>query len=56
VRKEVKKVVTQYLTEYVTQNEEVMKTVIEKVNLSAKARVAAKLARETVMRKNALIG
>lgn len=55
VRKEVKKVVMDYLTEYVNGNEDIMKNVIEKVKLSAKARVAAKLARETVMRKNALV-
>jgi DNA gyrase subunit B len=51
----VKAVVVEYLTQYVKDNEDVMKNVIEKVKLSAKARVAAKLARETVMRKNALI-
>lgn len=55
VRGEVKAVVVEYLTQYVKDNEDVMKNVIEKVKLSAKARVAAKLARETVMRKNALI-
>ncbi len=56
VRKEVYKVVKKYLAEYFAKNPEIVKAIIEKVKLSAKARVAAKLARETVMRKNSLIG
>lgn len=56
VRKEVAKVVKWFLQNYFQENEDTIKNVVEKVKLSAKARVAAKLARETVMRKSALIG
>lgn len=41
---------------YFAEHDDVVTNIIEKVKLSAKARVAAKLARETVMRKNALVG
>jgi len=56
VRKEVAKIVKAAFKKYFTENEDVVMNIIEKVQLSAKARVAAKLARETVMRKNALVG
>ncbi|MFZ5341863.1 MAG: hypothetical protein ACOZBL_04980 [Patescibacteria group bacterium] len=46
--------VYEYLKQYFTENEEVFKTVVEKIKLSAKARMAAKLAKETVLRKNAM--
>jgi DNA gyrase/topoisomerase IV subunit B len=36
------------------ENEELSKVIIERVKINAKARMAAKLARETVMRKNAM--
>lgn len=56
VRDEVANVVKQYLRDYFRENEEAVTPVLEKVMLSAKARLAAKLARETVMRKSALLG
>lgn len=55
VRKEVEKVVYGYLQDYFRENEEGIAKIVEKVKLSAKARIAAKLARQTVMRKSALI-
>ena len=55
VRKEVAKVVKEFLQGYFAENEEMIMNIIEKVKLSAKARVAAKLARETVLRKNAIL-
>ncbi len=54
VRKEVEKVVYEYLKEYFKENEDQFKNLLEKITLSAKARIAAKMARETVLRKNAL--
>jgi len=56
VRKEVEKSVHKYLKSYFKENEDIIKNIIEKVKLSAKARIAAKLARQTVMRKSALLG
>jgi len=56
VRKEVEEVVYTYLKEFFAANEEIMNTVMEKVSLTARARLAAKLAKETVLRKSALIG
>lgn len=56
VRGEVETIVYDYLKQYFTENEEVFKTVIDKIKLSAKARMAAKLAKETVLRKNAMFG
>lgn len=55
VRKEVADVVEGYLHDYFKEHEDAVVPVIEKVLLSAKARMAAKLARETVMRKSALL-
>ncbi len=55
VRKEVEKIVLKFLQEHFKENEEIINTIIEKVKLSAKARIAAKLARQTVMRKSALL-
>lgn len=56
VRKEVDEVVTNYLITYFKENENAIVNLLEKVKLSAKARIAAKLARQTVLRKNALLG
>lgn len=56
VRKEVDDVVTNYLITYFKENENAIVNLLEKVKLSAKARIAAKLARQTVLRKNALLG
>lgn len=55
MRKEVEKIVHKYLVEYLKENDDAVSQIIEKVKLSAKARIAAKLARQTVMRKSALI-
>ena len=56
VRGEVAEVLKNYLREYFKENEDAVDPVLQKVMLSAKARMAAKLARETVMRKSALLG
>lgn len=56
VRGEVVKVVEAYLRDYFKEHEDAVVPMIEKVLLSAKARMAAKLARESVMRKSALLG
>ena len=56
VRVEVEKIITKYLTELYKNQPEVFTPLIEKIQLSAKARMAAKLARETVMRKGAFLG
>lgn len=56
VRKEVEKVIIDYLHHYFKENPDAVTKVMEKVKLSAKARVAAKLARETVLRKSSLLG
>jgi len=56
VRKEVESLVYNYMNTVFKENESMITTVIEKIMLSAKARIAAKLARETVMRKSALLG
>lgn len=55
VRKEVADVIEAYLRDYFKEHEDAVVPVIEKVLLSAKARMAAKLARESVMRKSALL-
>jgi len=47
---------TDYLTTYFTDNEEEFKAIFEKIDLAARARLAAKLAKETVLRKNVLLG
>ncbi len=56
VRTEVEKVVTEYLRKYFTENEEEFNKIFEKVELAARARLAAKFAKETVLRKNILAG
>ena len=55
MRKELEKLVYEYLVDYFKENEDMVMNVIEKIKLSAKARIAAKLARQTVMRKSALL-
>jgi DNA gyrase subunit B len=54
VRKEIEKLVYEYVKSILADNEELAKVIIERVKINAKARMAAKLARETVMRKNAM--
>ena len=56
VRKEVEKLVLKFLKQHFKENEDIINNIIEKVKLSAKARLAARLARQTVMRKSALLG
>lgn len=56
VRKEVEKIVHDYMVDYLKHNEDAVVQILERVKLSAKARIAAKLARQTVMRKSALLG
>ncbi len=54
VRKEVDILVYEYLVKYFGENEDIFGQLIEKIKLSAKARMAAKLARETVLRKSVI--
>ncbi len=56
VRKEVEQIIYDYLKEHFKQNQDNFKKLLDKINLSAKARIAAKMARETVLRKNVLSG
>ncbi len=56
VRGQVEKKVEEYLRAYFTENEEAFETIFSKIMLSARARFAAKMAKETVLRKSALLG
>lgn len=56
VRPEVEKVVYEYLKEYFANNEGEFDKIFQKVELAARARLAAKFAKETVLRKNILAG
>ncbi len=56
VRGEVETIVYDYLKEYFAQNEGEFDRIFEKVELAARARLAAKFAKETVLRKNILAG
>lgn len=55
VRKEVENLVYEHLKWYFQTNPKEFESIFEKIKLSAKARIAAKLARETVLRKNAIL-
>jgi len=54
VRPEVEKVVYEYLKDYFVHNEWEFDRIFQKVELAARARLAAKFAKETVLRKNIL--
>lgn len=56
VRAEVETIVYNYLKEYFATNEHEFDKIFEKVELAARARLAAKFAKETVLRKNILAG
>lgn len=56
VKKEVEDIVTEYLRKNFGDNEEEFNSILERIVLSARARLAAKFARETVLRKNVLAG
>ena len=56
VRPEVESMVYTYLKNYFVENEHEFDRIFEKVELAAKARLAAKFAKETVLRKNILAG
>lgn len=56
VKKEVEDIVTAYLKKNFSENEEEFNSILERIVLSARARLAAKFARETVLRKNVLAG
>lgn len=56
VRREVEKQILEYLQNYFKENEEAFDTIFAKIMLSAKARFAARMAKETVLRKSALLG
>jgi len=43
-----------YLSTYFTENEDEFDKMFEKIDLAARARLAAKIAKETVIRKNVL--
>ncbi len=54
VRRVVEKMVYDYLSTYFTENEDEFDKMFEKIELAARARLAAKIAKETVIRKNVL--
>ncbi|MFA7284336.1 MAG: DNA gyrase subunit B [Candidatus Absconditabacterales bacterium] len=54
IRKEVEALTYEGLSKYFNENEPEFMRLMEKIQLSAKARMAAKLARETVLRKSPL--
>ena len=54
VRTQVEKICTEHLRTYFAENEDAFERVFEKVELAARARLAARIAKETVMRKNVL--
>ncbi|AHB41189.1 hypothetical protein P148_SR1C00001G0394 [candidate division SR1 bacterium RAAC1_SR1_1] len=56
VRKEVEVITYTYLKDFFTANEDEFNKIFEKMELAARARLAAKLAKETVLRKNVLAG
>ncbi len=56
VKKEVEDIMTDYLRKSFNENEEEFNSILERIVLSARARLAAKFARETVLRKNVLAG
>ncbi|HRU50451.1 MAG TPA: DNA gyrase subunit B, partial [Candidatus Absconditabacterales bacterium] len=56
VRVEVEKIVYEYLINVFRTNEEEFDKIFDKINLAARARLAAKFAKETVLRKNVLAG
>lgn len=56
MRTVVEKIMYEYLTNYFKENEDEFKAIFEKIDLAARARLAAKLAKETVLRKNVLAG
>ncbi|HKL44533.1 MAG TPA: DNA gyrase subunit B [Candidatus Absconditabacterales bacterium] len=56
VRKEVEKIVYDYLIDVFENHEEEFDKIFEKINLAARARLAAKFAKETVLRKNVMAG
>ena len=54
VRKEVETIIYDYLKDFFTNNEEEFNRIFEKIELAARARLAAKFAKETILRKNVL--
>lgn len=56
VRTQVEKVCYWYLTKYFEENEGEFERIYEKIELAARARMAARVAKETVLRKNVLAG
>jgi DNA gyrase/topoisomerase IV subunit B len=56
VKKEVEIATENMLRAYFAKEESVFTSILEKIKLSARARLAAKLAKETILRKNAFAG
>lgn len=56
VRWEVENIIYHYLLNFFNQHEDEFDKIFEKINLSARARLAAKFAKETVLRKNIIAG
>jgi len=56
VRTEVENITYDYLMDVFRNNEEEFDKIFEKINLAARARLAAKFAKETVLRKNVIAG
>ncbi len=55
VRASVEDIVYDYLKDFFSKNEAEFDKIFEKIDLAARARLAAKFARETVLRKNTLV-
>ena len=56
VKTEVEKVIYNYITDHFNQHPEEFEKIFEKVELSARARLAAVIAKESIIRKNVLAG
>ncbi len=56
VKTEMEKIIYAYISEYFTANPDEFEKIYEKVELSARARLAAVIAKESVIRKNVLSG
>ena len=56
VKTQVQKIIYEYITDFFTKNPDEFEKIFEKIELSARARLAAVIAKESVIRKNVLSG
>ncbi len=56
VKTQVQKIIYEYISNYFTENPDEFEKIYEKVELSARARLAAVIAKESIIRKNVLSG